>query len=351
MRSKILTADNYLENFNFQEQGTGAGIEQEPDSGESYLFVQTYLPKSFLNIDLDHRSFMDNPFIKNYFTSEFEKLPDKIFVKFELFGIGSLGDHEAYIFKPWVIGIDNPSMYYSIERFHLYFPSTLFYNLIERLIFLEELNQESFRTIRVLQDLHTNSFQRFGLDKVNVKRTVDTSNLIISRIENPDKNEISEFYRKHWAEITSELEHKYFRPLLNTWFRVTLKSQDKTIGFVRLYNSNISFTGGTSIEYIIDTAFRNKGYATESLSAVIELLKKFSYAISLGCEENYNNQYSVKVLKKLGFTESKPDNPLDRDNFSLSLLDTMKNLETSVANNSLQFSVQDKYANKYKKYF
>lgn len=191
----------------------------------------------------------------------------------------------------------------------------------------------------------------FGLDKRNVERTFESPNLTLSRIENPDKNEILEFYRQHWESITEALEHKYFRPLLNTWFRVTLKSQDKTIGFVRLYNTNSSFTGGTSIEYIIDKSYRNKGYATESSLSVINHLRKYSYAISLGGEVNDNNQYSIGVLKNVGFSESKSSTPFENDNFRLSLLDTVQTIEAAFDNNTLKLAIQNKYVEKYERFF
>lgn len=39
MQSKILAVDNYFRNFNFQEQGTGCVIEQEPESDENDFFA------------------------------------------------------------------------------------------------------------------------------------------------------------------------------------------------------------------------------------------------------------------------------------------------------------------------
>ncbi len=336
MQPKILTVENYFSLFKFQEQETGCGIEQEPDSGENYFFAQTYFPKTFFN--LDHPSLLSNPFIR----VQLADLPEKILVKLELIEIGSIQEKDAYIFKPWIIGIDNPMLCNFLESFHLFFPSTLLYNLMERLVFLEQLNLASFRQIRVLQDIPTNTFQRFGLDSRNVERTFESANLRISRIETPDKNEISEFYKQHWEGITNALEQKYFQPVLNTWFRVKLKSTDKTVGFVRLYNTNSSFTGGTSLEYIIDKAYRNKGYATESSLCVIDHLRKYSYAISLGGEVNDNNEYSIKVLKKLGFSATKSSGLFVSDNFYLSLLDPLKNVETEFENNNLELAVEQK---------
>ena len=342
MQAKILTTENYFKCFTFQEQGTGCGILKEPESGEYYFAIETYLPKLFFNLD-NHSSILFNPFIK----TQLDNLPDQIKIKFELFGIGSMGAHEAYIFKPWAIDINNPILYGFLENFHLFIPSIFFCHLIEFQIFMENLDPNSYKHIRVLQNIASNTFQRFGLDVRNVERTFESSNLKISRIESPNMNEISEFYKKNWEGIPDALQHKYFRPLLNTWFRVSLKSQDKTIGFVRLYNTNSSFTGGTSLEYIIDKHYRNKGYATESSSAVISYLRKYSYAISLGGEVNDNNEYSKKVLKRLGFAEIKSSSPLISDNFYLSLLDTLINIETEFEINKLKLTIQNIYADKY----
>ena len=344
MQPKILTVDNYFKYFNFNEQNTTCGIEREPESGENFFSAQIYLPKDFFN--LDQSSFRFNPLMR----FQLESLPDKILVKLELFAIGSIGKEEAFIFKPWIIGIDNPMIYGPLESFHLFFPSTLFYNFMERLIFLEQLNLDSFEHIRILQDIPTNTFQRFGLDKFNVEKQFNSKNLSISRIDNPNKTEILEFYNKNWEGLTDVLEHKYFRPLLNTWFRVNLKGQDKTIGFIRLYNNNSSFTGGTSIEYILDKSYRNKGFATESSLSVISLLKEKSYATYLGAEVNDKNEFSIKVLKNLGFAESKSSG-MSSENFSLSLLEPLNILEREVENNNIEFGVQNQYARRYERYF
>ncbi len=348
MQSKILTTENYLKIFNFQERDTCCGVEQDRASGENYLYAQVFLPKIFFNL---------NAFLlrsKGYSPSQVAnmfQIPDKILVKFELFGIGAIGENEAYIFKPWIVGIDDPAIYTYLENFHLFIPSTLFYHLIEQLIFNEQLNQDLFKNIRVLQDIPLNTFQRFGLNRENVPRSFESSNLKISRIDNPDKKEISEFYRQHWTAITDTIEHKYFRPHLNTWFKVALKSHTETIGFIRLYNSNSTFTGGTSLEYVIDQSYRNKRYATEASLSVIDNLKKYSYAISVDAEVDEKNEYSIKVLNKLGFLERKSSNPLHKANFHLPLFDTLNNIESGFENNSLKLSIQSKYSIKYRNYF
>lgn len=117
-----------------------------------------------------------------------------------------------------------------------------------------------------------------------------------------------------------------------------------------MYNTNSSFTGGTSLEYIIDKVYRKKGYATQASLALINYLKNYSYAISLGAEVNDNNEFSKKVLKRLGFNESK-SGPFDSDNFGLSLFDNLKLLEENFDTGDIEVSVLNKYANKYSRYF
>jgi len=357
MQAKLLTIKDYFDRFNFQEYGTGCGIETEPESSENYLWAQIFLPKDFFN--LDRPSLIFNPFLRY----QIDDIPDQVQVKFELFGIGCLDDVEAFIFKPWVVNVDNPRLFQLLENFHLFVPGILFFNLIERLIFLEQLDPNVFRHIRILQDIPANTFQRFGLDRPNIPKLFKSGKLEISRIDEVNKYEISKFYEDNWeGGISSQLENKYFRPLLNTWFRVTSEEVNsqlfglkqstvkKTVGFLRLYNTNISFTGGLSLEYIIAKAYRKKGYATQASLAIIDYLKKYSYAISLGAEVNDNNEYSKKVLKRLGFTESK-SGLLNSYNYGLSLFDNLKYLEGKYYTGDIEFSVLKKYANKYNRYF
>lgn len=356
MLQKLLTIKDYFDRFNFQEYGTGCGIEQEPESGENYFYALAFLPKDFFN--LDHPSLIFNPFLKHLI----EEIPDQVRVKFELFGIGRLGDVEAFIFKPWVVNVDNPMLFQLLESFHLFVPSTLFYNLIERLIFIEQINPNDFRYIRILQDIPSNTFQRFGLDRASVPKVIKSGKLEILRLDEVDKSAISKFYSDNWEGITPQLENKYFRPLLNTWFRITSEEEDnqwfglkqstikKTVGFLRLYNTNSSFTGGTSLEYIIDKAYRNKGYASQASLGLIKYLKEYSYAISLEAEVNDNNDFSKKVLKRLGFNESKSEH-FSSDNFGLSLFDKLILLEDKFEKGKIEVSVINKYANKYNSYF
>lgn len=345
MQARILTADDYFKYFNFNEPNTACGIEQEAESGENYFSAQIYLPKIFF--DLDNLAITFNPL----FRMQMGSLPDKILLKIELFAIGSIGEKEAFVFKPWIIGIDNPILYNALENFHLFVPSTIFYNLLERLIFLEQLNQQQFEFIRILQDIPSVTFQRFGLDRLEVNRAIASKNLQISRIDEPNTNEITKFYDDNWQGLTSALQSKYFRPLLNTWFKVKLNTGGHTIGYIRLYNNNNSFTGGTSIEYIIEKSYRKNGYATESASALINFLRHNSYIMHLGGEVNDNNEYSIKVLRKLGFENINNNGQFSNDNFHLSLLGGLRQMEGQYKQNNLEFRVQKQYVDKYRRYF
>jgi hypothetical protein len=111
MQPKLLTIKEYFDHFNFQENGTGCGIEQEPESRENYFWAQTFLPKDFFN--LDHPSGMFNLMLRH----QIKYIPEQIQVKFELFGIGNIDDAEAFIFKPWVVNVDNPMHFQLLEDF------------------------------------------------------------------------------------------------------------------------------------------------------------------------------------------------------------------------------------------
>jgi RimJ/RimL family protein N-acetyltransferase len=357
MQPRLLTTNEYFKSFYFQEHGTGCGIETESYSGENYFWVQVFLPVEFFNLE-SVRLFNNDPYLGHALSN----IPDQIQVKFELFAIGSIGDTEAFVFKPWVVNIDNPILFQFFEDFHLYIPSVLFYNLIARLLFFEEINQSDFVYIRILQDIPSDTFQRYGVDRIDVPRTIHSENLLIEKLDDFDQVEIAQFYAYNWEKITNELESKYFSPHLNTWFRIKAeesesdflglrqKSKLMTVGYLRLYNKNSTFTGGTSIEYIVDKAYRNKGYATQASLALINFMKKYSYAFTLGAEVKEDNEFSKRVLNTLGFSEVPGRNYSD-DNFYLSLIESLKLIEDKFETGELDVSIMKKYISRYHRYF
>lgn len=356
MKVKLLTNKDYFKYFNILKDGTGCGIEKETETRENFLWAQTFLPKDFFEVA------EPSPFSSEFLRRHLVYIPNQVHVKFELFGIGRIDDVETFIFKPWVLNVDIPALYQYLENFHLYVPSLLFYNLIENMIFLDQLNQNDFKHIRVLQDISTDTFKKFGLDKSNVPKIINVGNLEILKLDEIDKLEITKFYTENWESLTPRLENMYFRPSLNTWFRITSEELNrhffsfkqsivkKTVGFIRLYNTNSKFTGGFSLEYIIDKAFRKRGYATRATLSIIDYLKNYSNAISISAQVNDNNDYSKKVLHSLRFSET-DTGPFDSDNYYLSLLDNLIILEEKYNAGKTEVRVLNKYAIKYREYF
>jgi RimJ/RimL family protein N-acetyltransferase len=343
MEYKILTSETFLHYFMVNWQDTGINIRYDNNYGEYSFNIITFLPKNFFDIN-------NNPmFIPPLIRHQFDYLPEKIKFNFELIGIGNIGEHEAFVLKPWVNAYDNPMhpmLYDFFEGIPLFVPSVLFRYLIECGIFLEIINIQTFGQIKILHDIDIKTFKRFGLDRNETLPSFYTNNLNIFRIELIDENEILKFYTNNWDSISEDLRKMYFQPLLNTWFRIYLKTQNKAIGFIRLYNRNRSFNGGFSLEYIIDKNYRNNGFATEASNGIIAYLKKYSHAISINAEVNENNIQSVNVLKKCGFTEHKSSSPFDRNNYHLSLLDSIKDIKK---NNKI--SIQSQYMQQYYRYF
>lgn len=356
MHPKLLTKKDYFQYFNTYKSGTVCGIEREPGSGENYFYVQTFLPKNFFITELQKNYF--NPFFGNII----DVIPDHIQVKFELFGIGEVDGLEAFIFKPWVVNINDPNIYNILENFNLFFPSTLFYHLISGQIFIENLDPKIFNYIRVLQDISENTFDRFGLNRETVPKELKVENFEIKKIVNIDSTEISAFYEENWLTISPKLATKYFDPTLNSWFRIiadvesrkffglTRLINKKTIGFLRIYNTANSFNGGGSIEYIIEKDQRNLGYASKSVHALIEYIKKYSFAIFIGAEVNDDNHKSKAILKKFGFKETTTDGISD-DNYELSIINNLDELEHKNLSIGIDFKVVDYYFKKYKRFF
>lgn len=196
-----------------------------------------------------------------------------------------------------------------------------------------------------------------------MSKVIRTKNLAISRLSEVDKSEILKFYAENWGSITPELEYRYFRPLLNSWFRITSKNSSnddfehnqsavkRTIGFLRLYNSNSIFTGGTSLEYVIGKAYRRRGYATQALLAFIDYLRRSAHFLSIGAEVDDNNEFSKKLLKGLGFIECESD-PFMRHNYVLSLHADLELLEERFKTGDIvEVTVFNKFDDDFRRYF
>lgn len=344
MIPKKLSYKEYLKYFQFNRHETGCGVQTEKESWENFLWLQTFLPKDYF--DINPFSFIGNPFMSE------NSIPNEIHIKFELFGIGTIGNRIAFVFKPWIINIDNPYVYNQLENFHLFIPDYLFYNLIERLIFIEQFNWEQLNNLRVLEDISVTEFEQFGLNKPTVPKFFTTERLRVTRILNPDTTQIKEFYKNNWEGIESNLEHKYFRPKYNIWFKFEELNSNDVIGYLRLYNSNSSFNGGTFIEYIISKNKQNKGIATEAIKGMINFLKRYSLVHNLCAEVNDNNEKSINVLLKCGFVKSNSKDWIMKEDYFLNLVDKMDaELISQLEEQKVDFSIQNVYAERYSIYF
>ncbi|MCB0743116.1 MAG: hypothetical protein KDC67_04370 [Ignavibacteriae bacterium] len=176
MKIKTLNYNEYLKYFEINRIDCGIGIEQDDEFPEYYLNAQTFLPKSYFDI---------NPNIHDsiYFWSFNEnQIPDEVLVKFELFGIGNIGENKAFIFKPWIVNIDNPYNCEYMEQFHLFMPDYIFYLIIDKAIFMEQFNWDQLSQLRVIKDIDKNEFKKFGLTTDTVETlpfTMKSHDLII----------------------------------------------------------------------------------------------------------------------------------------------------------------------------
>lgn len=339
MIPKKLSFDEYEEYFQFIEDNTGCGIETEQGTWEEFFWIQVYLPRSYFYIDPSF--FEANPFITD------DDLPEKIQVKFELFGIGHIEKRKSFVFKPWIIGIDNPNIYSQLENFLLFIPDNLFLNLIRRSIFLEQFTWDQLSKIRVLQDIRETEFEQFGLNAINTPQILQTERLDIVRIDIDKKEEIETFYNNNWMPIDNGLSSKYFRTSLNLWFQVNIKGNHTPIGYFRLYESNSKFTGGMSLEYVIEKNKRNNGFITEGINGIIDYLRKYSITHNLVADINDDNESSIRVIEKCGFKKFKSKN-----DFFLDLISEIDaELENKTIRGLAEFTMESVYVEKFHRYF
>ena len=81
------------------------------------------------------------------------------------------------------------------------------------------------------------------------------------------------------------------------FFEVVLKDTSKMIGYVCFYNNQNDF----DIGYCFHSCYSKKGYAFESCSALIELIKLSCHVHKFTAGTALENKPSVKLLLKLGF--------------------------------------------------
>ena len=194
MRYKILNFEEYVNYFQFNEIDTCFGIEYDPDAGEHYMAMQTFLPKD---------SIYEEPadsFLR--FLSSTANIPDRVLVKFELFALGTIENLPAFIFKPWVLNVSNYTVCESMEKFHLFVPSYLFYHLLDKFIFLEQFTWEQIKDIRVINDIENSKV----VDLTNGNGESDFSPF--SKIRKMNLNEVENNFQNTFDVINPNLDIK-----------------------------------------------------------------------------------------------------------------------------------------------
>ena len=101
--------------------------------------------------------------------------------------------------------------------------------------------------------------------------------------------------QKAYPDITETerllLEKQNCTDLTAIEFFIILKETNEKIGTVVML-----FDG--EIWYKVDEPFRNKGFATEAVSKMIDISERNYFYLSI----SFTNRYSIKLAKKLGFT-------------------------------------------------
>ncbi|MBS1571847.1 MAG: GNAT family N-acetyltransferase [Bacteroidetes bacterium] len=343
MKVKLLHLDEYNEYFNFTTPETGSGIEHDRDSGDNYFFIQIFLPVKYF--DLDPFLFTLNPFIREH------DVPDSIHIKFELFGIGKAGMTRSFIFKPWIINVNNPAALRHFEDFLLYIPEKIFFNLSMRLIFIEQFSLPQLKKVRVYEDISDLEFIQFGLHRQYNPPSFETERLLITEMWSNPQDEIEKFYKKNDSEIEDRLLHKYFRQNLNKWYSINNKDYTERYGYLRIYNSDSSYNGGVFVEYIVEKKFRNQGIATEALTELIGFMEEHSFAFTMSAEVNTDNKASIKVLENCEFEKIESKNSSLRNNFTINLIrEQSLRLESDYQDGFIEFRIETKYGEKFQRY-
>lgn len=141
---------------------------------------------------------------------------------------------------------------------------------------------------------------------------LETERLVLRNVEERDYFDFFEFlsdretcYNDGGYEPFEVMDESYFK-LMNKMsndnrFTIELKSENKAIGTVNIFNPTNRFFKGVEIGYVISPNYRNCGYAFEAVSKVIDYLFENCdvHTILAGITEV--NVASLSLLKKLGF--------------------------------------------------
>lgn len=228
--------------------------------------------------------------------------------KMELFTDGRIVNTnelgEFALCKPWVVDADNNYEIQMAESFLFIVPMRVLKNMIVQSEFLDHINRDEIKNIRVLQRefmFIDFDYKHFGVLNVEAPRSMKSKELRIKQIDNiqNNKEDITAFYQHHYIPI--ENERAYFNPDRNVWYELSLIETEEPIGYYRLYEESNSFFGGFYIEYVISKDYRNQGIATRLCKIMRNYVLKNSFAYRLRAVVYGDNEASKRVLYNSDF--------------------------------------------------
>lgn len=116
-------------------------------------------------------------------------------------------------------------------------------------------------------------------------------------IDNENREDLKTAY-------TEMLKGSRKNPNDRMWFapwKIILRSENKQIGSVGFHGSVENHA--VEIGYGIDNDYRNQGYATEAVDALLNVAFDEEDVYFVEAEAEESNEYSIRLLKKLGFYE------------------------------------------------
>ncbi len=161
---------------------------------------------------------------------------------------------------------------------------------------------------------------------------IETKRLLIRELELDDAKRMSEyrskrevaFYQSWWhypykkaiRRVEYCLKHPFNGRAGTYQLAVILKENNEMIGD---YYLEVNQPGSITIGYTFDSVYWHQGYATESLTELLQVLKE-QYHFKLVLAHVYNdNHKSINLLKKFGFEKYDSSKILGDASFKLEL--------------------------------
>ncbi len=92
-------------------------------------------------------------------------------------------------------------------------------------------------------------------------------------------------------------------PFLNGQVRYMITLDEKSIGYVELYNLDVVHSRG-GVGIFVDSKFRKKGIAYRALLTLIEKIKNELHLNQVYAEVFHSNKPAIKLFEQVGFTLS-----------------------------------------------